>query len=281
MTADPSLDIAHLRQWIGRENTVTDRISEDLVRKFHAMLALPGDVPRLGQPAPRIIHFCLGQPAVPPDGLGSDGHPARGGFLPPVALPRRMWAGGHLTFHSELTVGDVVTRTSRIGDVVLKQGRTGSLCFVTVLHHLEVAGRAILDEQQDIVYRGNEAGSSPPAQAAPQGTHQRPFETSTTTLFRYSALTFNGHRIHYDRRYAIETEGYAGLVVHGPLQATLLHNFAADLKGSAPKRFSFRGLSPLIDDDVCSMHAEPTAGGFRLWTARAAGPVAMQAEAQW
>lgn len=281
MSTDSSLDIDHLRQWIGREETVSDIVSADLARKFHATLALPGDAPRLGQRAPRILHFCLAQPAVIPAGLGRDGHPARGGFLPPVGLPRRMWAGGDLIFHDELTVGDVATRTSRIADVVMKAGRTGPLCFVTVEHRIAVGDRPILDERQDIVYRGDEAGNAKTTDPAPQGAHTRAFDTSSTTLFRYSALTFNGHRIHYDRRYAIDVEGYGGLVVHGPLQATLLHNFAAELKGAPPRRFSFRGLSPLIDDDACLLHAEPSADGLTLWTARAGGPIAMRAEAAW
>ncbi|MCA0255223.1 MAG: MaoC family dehydratase N-terminal domain-containing protein [Proteobacteria bacterium] len=281
MSNDASLDIAHLRQWIGREETVEDIVSEDLARKFHAMLSLNGPVPKAGDPAPRIIHFCLGQPAVPPAGLGRDGHPARGGFLPPVGLPRRMWAGGAFTFHDELKVGDLVTKTSRIADVVMKDGRTGPLCFVTVNHHIAVDGRGILDERQDIVYRSDDTGAVKSAEPAPQGSHTRPFDTTTTTLFRYSALTFNGHRIHYDRRYAIEVEGYGGLVVHGPMQATLLHNFAAEIKGALPSRFSFRGLSPLIDDDDCHLHAVPGDGPMKLWTARTGGPVAMQAEAHW
>ena len=284
--AASSLDIDHLRTWIGREDSVSDVVSVDLARKFVAMLARPGQDPEPGDLAPRLIHFCLGQPAVAPPGLGRDGHPARGGFLPPVPLPRRMWAGGNLVFHSEIRVGECVRRLSRIHDVVFKQGRSGPLCFVTVMHRFDVGGRLILDEQQDIVYREDDTGLSKSARdkagiEAPAriGVDQRPFDTSTTTLFRYSALTFNGHRIHYDRRYAMEVEGYGGLVVHAPMQATLLHNFAVDLKGVLPKRFSFRSLSPLIDDDFCVMHAEPRDLVMNLWTARQGGPVAMAAEA--
>lgn len=276
-----SLDIADLRGWIGREECVTDIVSADLVRKFRAMLNQPDNPTTEGSIAPRLIHFCLGQPAVPPSGLGRDGHPARGGFLPPVALPRRMWAGGNLTFQREIRVGDVVRKLSRIENVTLKQGRSGPLCFVSVKHSFEVDRQPVLTEQQDIVYRGDEPGIIKPMLPAPQGQHQCPFETSTTTLFRYSALTFNGHRIHYDRRYAVEVEGYSGLVVHGPLQATALHDFATRLKGKPPANFSFRGLSPLIDDDACVLHAEETEEAVRLWSAAKGGPIAMQAEARW
>lgn len=275
------LDIDHLRGWIGREDVGIDIVSADLARKYHATFDFPGKAPERGEIVPRMIHFCLAQPAVPTSKLGSDGHPARGGFLPPVPLPRRMWAGGAFIFHSEMAVGDAAARTSRITDVVIKQGRTGPLCFVTVEHRISVASRIILDERQDIVYRGDETGVVKTAEPAPQGAYMRPFDTSTTTLFRYSALTFNGHRIHYDRRYATEVEGYGGLVVHGPMQAALLHNFAAELKGALPKRFSFRGLSPLIDDDACYLHAANSDTSMKLWTARAGGPVAMQAEASW
>ena len=127
-----SIDIDHLKAWIGREDTATDVIGEDLARKYHAMFDMPNGSPRHGEAVPRLLHFCLAQPAIPTSGLGVDGHPTRGGFLPPVPLPRRMWAGGALTFHGDLKVGDAVKRISRIADVTLKEGRTGPLCFVTV-----------------------------------------------------------------------------------------------------------------------------------------------------
>jgi 3-methylfumaryl-CoA hydratase len=196
-----TLDIEHLRGWIGRRQSVTDLVGEDLAQKYHATFDLPGEAPVGGAIVPRLIHFCLGQPAAPTAGLGSDGHPQRGGFLPPVPLPRRMWAGGSLVFHQDLRVGDMAERVSTIDDVVLKEGRTGTLCFVTVSHRIKVAGALVLEERQDIVYRDMDAGS--PAKAAPPadpGEHVHEMKTETPLLFRYSARTFNGHRIHYDRR---------------------------------------------------------------------------------
>ncbi|WP_343716363.1 MaoC family dehydratase N-terminal domain-containing protein [Inquilinus sp.] len=282
MPAVPEPDIDQLRRWIGREETAEDTVTADLARKFHATLDLPGPPPQAGDAVPRLIHFCLAQPAAPTAELGPDGHPARGGFLPPVPLPRRMWAGGNVAFDGELRVGDAVRRTSRIADVVAKQGRTGPLCFVTVEHVIEAGGRAAVRERQDLVYRGPDGGAKAPAPPAEPGRQQRRVEAGATLLFRYSALTFNGHRIHYDRRHATEAEGYPGLVVHGPLQATLLCHFAAAIRGTPPARFVFRSHSTLFDGDAVALHAGEAEGeALRLWTARESGPVAMAAEAFW
>jgi 3-methylfumaryl-CoA hydratase len=281
--AGSPLDIAHLRTWIGREEAATDILSEDLARKYHATFDLAGDPPKPGEVAPRLIHFCLAQPAVLTGRLGPDGHPRRGRFLPPVPLPRRMWAGGGLTFHGDLRVGDETRRLSRIDDVVLKEGRTGPLCFVTVRHRVEAGGRLLLEERQDIVYRGLDApgGAARALPPAEPGRHQRRIKADPPLLFRYSALTFNGHRIHYDRRYVTEIEGYPGLIVHGPLQAALLCNYATELRGTPPGQFSFRGLSPLFDDDAFALHATEEGDRLKLWTAKENGPVSMAAEASW
>ncbi|MCO5091005.1 MaoC family dehydratase N-terminal domain-containing protein [Bosea sp. (in: a-proteobacteria)] len=284
MSQEPSLpDIDHLRTWIGRGEVAVDVLGEDLARKYHATMDFPGEAPRHGQAAPRLIHFCLAQPAAATAKLGPDGHPARGGFLPPVPLPRRMWAGGAFTFHGDLRVGDVVKRSSRIENVVLKEGRTGALCFVTVHHRIEANNALVLEERQDIVYRGVDApgASAKPPPVADQGVHQRPMKAGATLLFRYSALTFNGHRIHYDRRYATEVEGYPGLVVHGPMQAALLYAYASELRGTPPRCFSFRGLSPLFDDDAFALHATEDRDMLKVWTAKQDGPVCMAAEASW
>lgn len=279
------MGIDHLRSWIGREETVSDFISIDLVQKFNATLDLPATNPVRGEAAPLLINYCLAQPSAPTHLLGEDGHPRRGGFLPPVPLPRRMWAGSSLIFHGDLRVGDLVRRASRISDVNVKEGRSGVLCFVTVEHKVDVAGTLKVEETQNIVYREaalpQDASKPVTAEAAPAGTHSRAIAVSTPLLFRYSALTFNGHRIHYDRRYATEVEHYPGLVFHGPLQATLLLNYAAELKGAAPKKFTFRGLSPLFDDDKVTMNAVDEDGRLKLWTSRENGPVAMSAEAIW
>ena len=276
------VDIAHLQGWIGREQTESEVLTPTLVRQFNATFdRRSGTAP--GEVAPLLIHLCLTQPIAPMSGLGRDGHPALGGFLPPVPLPRRMWAGGSFAFRGSLRIGDEVTRQSTITDVQLKQGRSGTLCFVTVSHEISANGHPVLSERQDIVYRdipaGGQARAAPPA--APAGEHSRSLTPHPTLLFRYSALTFNGHRIHYDKPFCIETEGYPGLVVHGPMQATMLCQYAADLKGEPPARFRFRSLSPLFDDADFSLNATPEGGGLTLWTARPGGPVAMEAEADW
>lgn len=261
------VEIAHLREWIGREERTSELLAATLVDRFEATLGpiaarFPGQAP-LG------IHWCLNQPAVPPDGLGDDGHPAKGGFLPPVPLPRRMWAGGELFFHAPLRVGDEVTRASSIVDVAHKKGRSGDLVFVTVEHDTMSGDTLAVRERQDIVYRAMDGGAATAPDAPELHTADRSEEIAATAtlLFRYSALTFNGHRIHYDLDYARDEEGYAGLVVQGPLQATLLLHLAAGMHRTVPRRFSYRGLAPLICDGSFRINAANTSDGLDLWTA--------------
>lgn len=273
-----STEIDYLRQWIGREQSDREGLSPTLVRQFNATF----DRNPMGDAAPPMIHLCLAQPTVAMSALGRDGHPALGDFLPPVSLPRRMWAGGALEFHSPLYEGETVARHSTVQDVQLKQGRSGALCFVTVVHEVSADGRPVLTERQDIVYRDiDTGGAAKTPEPAPVGQWSQPVDPTSTLLFRYSALTFNGHRIHYDRAFCINDEGYPGLVVHGPMQATQLCLYASDLRGTPPKRFEFRSLSPLFDDATYTLHAEESAEGMTLWTARTGGPIAMQAKAQW
>ena len=276
------LDIDHLRGWIGNNETMSERLTPQLVARFNATLDTEEDtVP--GAEAPLMIHFCLAQPVAAASHLGHDGHPKRGGFLPPVSLPRRMWAGGEIIFHAPLVIDEMVTRTSRIDNVDVKQGRSGTLCFVTVIHEYSCGGALAVCERQDVVYREAPTGSAATVAAdpAPAGTKSRQVVADATMLFRYSAITFNGHRIHYDAPYARTVEGYGGLVVHGPLQATLMANMAAEIHGHAPTRFSFRGKTPIFDDAPFMLHATEDDGGLSLWTARDGGPVAMQAKAGW
>jgi len=276
------LDIDHLRGWIGRTDSATEILAPALVRQFNATFdRSSGEAP--GDLAPLLIHFCLAQPAVPTCSLGPDGHAARGGFLPPVPLPRRMWAGGEFTFHGDIRVGDEVTRLSRVQDVVLKQGRTGPLCFVTVLHEVSANGTPVLTERQDIVYReamGRIAAKSEP-EPAPEGIHSRQITATAPYLFRYSAMTFNGHRIHYDKDYVRDVENYPGLIVHGPLQATLLCQFAADLWGKNPTQFRFRSPATIFDTADFTINALPEGETMKLWTAQLGGPAAMEATASW
>ena len=278
------LDLDHLRQWIGRDQHDAEILTSTLVRQFNATFdRTSGTGP--GDEAPLLIHFCLAQPITPTAGLGPDGHPARGGFLPPVPLPRRMWAGGAFDFHGPIRIGETVERHSAIRDVAVKEGRTGPLCFVTVDHEVSSDGRAVLSERQDIVYRDATApGAAAPARASEPvttGRHSRRIAATPPFLFRYSAMTFNGHRIHYDAPYVRDVEGYPGLIVHGPMQATLLCQYAADLMGTPPKRFNFRSLSPIFDDADFTVNADTTPEGLRLWTSRIDGPVAMEAQATW
>ena len=277
-----TVDIDHLRSWIDREQTDSEHLGPRLIRQFNATFdRCSGTEP--GDEAPLLIHLCLAQPTAPMAELGRDGHPALGGFLPPVPLPRRMWAGGAFTFHGPVRIGDEVTRRSTIRDVTLKEGRSGALCFVTVDHEITAGGRAVLTERQDIVYRDIPAADQDTRepQPAPQGTQSRTLTPHPTLLFRYSALTFNGHRIHYDKAFCTETEGYPGLVVHGPMQATMLCQYAADLRGRPPVRFTFRSLSPIFDDADFTLNAAPEGEVLKLWTARTDGPVAMEARATW
>ncbi|MBX3596364.1 MAG: MaoC family dehydratase N-terminal domain-containing protein [Rhizobiaceae bacterium] len=275
------VDIAHLRQWIGREQQLSEMLTEGLVERFDATLG--NARAKIAEDAPLAIHWCLTQPTVQPDELGKDGHPARGNFLPPVSLPRRMWAGGELTLLAPLRIDEVVTRSSRIADVTHKTGRSGDLVFVTVEHQIISAGRVAVRERQDIVYRGEQLTPAQPAKESVdprQPEFRETVKTNTTLLFRYSALTFNGHRIHYDLDYAREQEGYAGLVVHGPLQATLLLHFAARISGNrTPIQFSYRGVAPLICGDDFSVNATRNGKNIDLWTAGSDGATRMTAQA--
>jgi 3-methylfumaryl-CoA hydratase len=279
------LDLDHLRQWIGRSEQVSDIVTAQLVKGLRATLFLDIGLPEPGDAAPHTVHWCLAQPVYPMDMLGPDGHPTRGGFLPPVPLPRRMWAGGQLQFLDPLRVGDEVTRSSTIADVTLKTGSTGALCFVTVQHVITTARGVAIRDRQDIVYRDiPSAAASPtnPAAPPPAAKHHETHLADPVLLFRYSALTFNGHRIHYDRDYVTQVEGYPGLIVHGPLQAALLVECAAKLRdGAAPKTFAYRGVQPLFDGADFSVNANDTAEGLELWTAKSDGTPTMKATATW
>lgn len=278
------IDLDHLKSWIGREEHAQEALTSALVARFNATFDRSSCLDD-GADAPLLIHLCLGQPTVPTADLGLDGHPARGGFLPPIPLPRRMWAGGAIEFHAPLKIGEVVKRRSFIQDVVVKQGRSGALCFVTVLHSFDCCGRQALTERQDIVYRGAPTEGAAPVEnlsvKAPVGTSQKQISASAPFLFRYSALTFNGHRIHYDAPYTIQEEHYPGLIVHGPLQATLLCQYAADLRGAAPKSFRFRSATPIFGPGDFNLNATQKDDALTLWTALPGGPISMEAVTEW
>lgn len=279
------LDIDHLRQWIGRSTEATDIVTAHLVMGLRATLFQEVGEPRTGDAAPFTVHWCLAQPVFPMSMLGPDGHPTRGGFLPPVPLPRRMWAGGEIAFFEPLRVGDESTRTSRIADVQVKTGSTGTLCFVSVEHSISCPRGIAIRERQDIVYRemttsAPAGGKAPPP--PPKAQHRETHVSDPVLLFRYSALTFNGHRIHYDRDYVTKVEGYPGLIFHGPLQAALIIEMAAKLRGGkAPKKFSYRGVQPLFEGSEFSINANEIAEGMELWTANAEGQPTMKGAAVW
>jgi 3-methylfumaryl-CoA hydratase len=282
MSEKPDLD--HLRQWIGRSTEASDIVTAQLVKGLRATLFLPIGEPKAGDAAPFTVHWCLAQPVFPASELGPDGHPARGGFLPPVPLPRRMWAGGELEFIDSLRVGDAVTRTSRIKDVTLKSGSTGTLCFVSVDHEIATPRGTAIRERQDIVYRDVSLASAAPAKPAgapPEAKHRESHMADPVLLFRYSALTFNGHRIHYDRDYVAKVEGYPGLIFHGPMQAALQVEFAAKLRGRVPTKFAYRGVQPLFEGSEFSVNANETAAGMETWTANSEGQPTMKGSAAW
>jgi 3-methylfumaryl-CoA hydratase len=254
MTATPDID--HLRQWIGRTQDASDVITAQLVKGLRATLFLDIGNPTVGDIAPFTTHWCLAQPVAPMSEIGIDGHPARGGFLPPVPLPRRMWAGGQIEFIDPLRVGDTVTRSSRISDVTMKTGSTGALCFVSVDHTITTPRGTAIRERHDIVYRDipapgdAKAAPAPTPAPAPAAKHRESHMADPVLLFRYSAL------------------------------ASLLIEFAAKLRGGKPPaKFVYRGVSPLFDGAEFSVNGNETAAGLEVWTANAAGVPTMKGTA--
>jgi 3-methylfumaryl-CoA hydratase len=278
------LDLDHLRQWIGRSTEASDIVTAQLVKGLRATLFQDVGEPGTGDAAPFTVHWCLAQPVFPMAMLGPDGHPTRGGFLPPVPLPRRMWAGGELEFLDPLRVGDEAKRTSKISDVTMKTGSTGTLCFVSVEHVVTTPRGIAIRERHDIVYR--DIGGAPASPKAPSpppvAKHRETHVSDPVLLFRYSALTFNGHRIHYDRDYVTKVEGYPGLIFHGPLQAAFIVELAAKLHGGAPPaKFVYRGVQPLFEGSEFSVNANDNAGSVELWIANAEGQPTMKGTATW
>jgi 3-methylfumaryl-CoA hydratase len=272
------------QQWVGQTESRTDQVTATPLAALAATLGRGDPAPREGDEVPPLWHWLYFLPLAGRGEIGPDGHPKRGGFLPPVPLPRRMFAGGRLSFRRPLRVGDVIRRDSRIASVTQKDGASGPLVFVTVTHEIGSAGDVAVVEEQDLVYR--DAGSpgraaTPPGAPAAEATWSSRVIADEVMLFRYSALTFNGHRIHYDRPYATTVEGYPGLVVHGPLIATLLAELLRDSHPKAIVReFSFRAKRPLFDNapfSVCGAASDN--GSVKLWAVDADGNTAMDATA--
>lgn len=280
----PDIDLTLLRQWVDKTETCHDILHPDQAAALCAVLDQDRP-PSIGDALPPLWHWIYFLTMCRQSDTGGDGHARRGGFLPPVPLPRRMWAGGRFRFVAPLPIGAAVTRHSRIAGVDVKQGNTGALVFVTVAHAFVLDGRTVMTEEHDIVYRDRPAQDAPaatPCKAPASADWRRRVEPDPVLLFRYSALTLNSHRIHYDRDYATGVEGYPGLIVHGPLIATLLLDLLERrLPHARLMAFEFRARGALFDTeafDVCGRHAGDDKR-VDLWAQNVRGELAMQAQA--
>jgi 3-methylfumaryl-CoA hydratase len=270
--------------WIGRVEEAEDSISVRQARRMAVTLDETSEMTEGGL-LPPLWHWIGWAPEAPMSGLGEDGHPARGGFLPPVPLERRMWAGGRVSFHAPLRIGAALLRRSEILKVAEKTGSTGRMVFVTVRHETYMEGALAVTEEQDIVYVAMPDRFVPPppvpAPVLPEWEEAVPMDT--VRLFRFSAMTFNGHRIHYDLDYASRVEKYPALVVHGPMQAMLLMAAARRHRGDAmPAEYRYRGVRPLFHTDALRLLGQPEAERRQaVCTATGEGLVCMQAEVGW
>ena len=273
-----------LTDWIGRSETLRDQITAAPVRGLNATLDHPAIAVENGTPLFPLWHWLYFLPQHRQSEIGPDGHAKRGGFLPPVPLPRRMWAGSQFEFRAPVRVGDAVERSSTIADVTTKEGRSGKLVFVKVRHELRCNGAAdpAIVEFHDIVYRDAKKPGDvePPPTPAAQGDWQREIVPDDVLLFRYSALTFNGHRIHYDRKYVTQVEGYPGLIVHGPLIATLLMDL---VRRHAPDAqvasFRFKAVRPTFDLHPFKLNGRREGNEVKLWAQDHEGWLTMDAVA--
>lgn len=279
-----SVDLSTLRDWIGRTETRTDEVTSAPVAALAATLDLAQFNIARGSALPPLWHWLYFTPLARQSDIGPDGHAKRGGFLPPVPLPRRMWAGGRLRFHAPLGVGDAIKRVSVIKDVNVKVGRSGALVFVTVAHEISNGSGMAITEEHDIVYRDHPRRNAPVPAPQPAPTEimfSREITPDPVLLFRYSALTFNGHRIHYDRRYVTEVEGYPGLIVHGPLIATLLMDLLTrSIADAEVTHFEFRAVRPLFDLHPFSVCGRHNNNSVKLWARDHEGFLAMEASAE-
>jgi 3-methylfumaryl-CoA hydratase len=274
--------VTEVNAWIGRTEELTARILASVAAAMAATLDLE-HAPAAGEPLPPGWQWLFFNPVVRRGALGTDGHPRLGGFLPPIDLPRRMWAGSRIRYLADVPIEAQANKRSRIARIERKLGKHGPLVFVTLEHTISCEGTPCIAEEQDIVYRES-TGAGAPARVEPYGAAahwSRVVEPDTTLLFRYSALTFNGHRIHYDQAYAREQERYADLVVHGPLTATLLQQFAVEHGGGRRlASFDFRGVAPLFVGRPFRLEGRPAdGGGLELWARGPDGELAMSAAA--
>jgi len=269
--------------WVGRRETRADMIAPGPVTRLAATFDRDDPPPKAGDALPPGWHWLYFLGASRQSLLGADGHTTRGEFLPPVDLPRRMWAGGRIGFHADLRIGEPVERESEIVSITPKRGRAGALVFITVRHRVSGPAGLAVEEEHDIVFREPPRPDAPPPippRPPGDGAWERIVHPDPVLLFRFSALTFNGHRIHYDHPYATGVEGYPGLVVHGPLIALLLLDLLRRRSPSRPTFFDYRAYAPLFDDAPFALRGAPSGdGAATLWAARPDGGLAMQGTA--
>lgn len=284
MTGDPApQDFA---AWVGRSETREGALTPELAGMLMGALghgASPAQPIHTGAPMPPLWHWAAFPEFVPLSGVAADGHPKRGGFLPPLPFNRRMWAGGRVSFKGAVAIGERMTRRSEILSLEFKTGATGDMAFVRVGHEMRAEGGGAIREEHDIVYLPIPDSYRPPrpipAPENPQFTET--LDADAVRLFRYSAATYNGHRIHYDRSYAQDVEKYPGLVVHGPMQATLMMEAAIRHTGRAPVRFSYRGVHPVFDGPLSLMGEGDGPQAMKLCTVAPQGHQGMQARFEW
>ena len=278
------INIDELKTWIGSSEESVDEVSISLEKRFKATLDLDPGNPAKGDEASSGIHWTLAPAVVKSSLLGKDSHPEKGTFLPPVPLPRRMWAGCETEFFSPLYIGDIVTKKSTIVDIIIKNGKSGLLCFVKAKYEFFVESHLIIEEYHDIVYRDLQPTDKSKITKInlPNfvSSYEENFFAHPTTLFRYSAITFNGHRIHYDYPYSTKEEGYKDLVFHGPLQATLLLRAAEKFKKVKAKKFVHKGIAPVFANNDLLINIEDTNNGLiNCYTSTKEAGLTMKAQA--
>ena len=275
------VDIGHLQTWIGRSELREDNLVAAPVDRLSATLDHPSSLAGPAGILPPCWHWLYFHDAEPISGLGADGHPKRGGFLPPVPLPRHMWAGSRVTFLSPLMLGDVARKQSTIIDIRQRHGGSGALVFVTLRHEVFVNDKLVIEEIQDLVYRDGDIARGKTLPAADEAQWHRKLTPDSVMLFRYSALTFNSHRIHFDRNYAIGEEGYSSLVVQGPLTATLLLDLLHRRQPAVTLAyFEFRAVAPLLEGSDLILQGRRDGELITLWALDADGNLAMEARAR-
>ena len=279
------VDIDHLRKWIGKIDNVTDYVTPIVEQRYRATLNMDIGNPKDGDPVTSGLHWMLGWNLVKNDELGVDSHPALGEFLPPVPLPRRMWAGSEIKVLKPIRVGDKVIKQSTVADIQVKEGRTGLLCFVTAEYNFLVNDEVTINEKHNIVYRdiSKSGGGSGYSKDIPEKADlSEKIFMHPTILFRYSAIGFVGHRIHYDHPYTVNEENYPGLIVHGPLQATYLLRAAEKLMGKPVKSFSHKVMAPVFANSEYIIGVDKMDdGSVSCWGATKEFGVTMRAEAKF